>query len=405
MCAFPSEPRPQGSVIASTTNRETGHALNFVPVTIFAESMIPPQAASLNVVMSRTSQGKAVSIGGREIGPGHPVYIIAEAGVNHCGDIELAKRLIDASVDAGADAVKFQTYRAERLASREAGKAAYQASATGIEETQLEMLLQLELPADAFAELARYCEVRGITFLSTPFDEKSVDLLSELGVPAFKISSGDLTNIPLLRYLAARQKPVILSTGMANLNEVAEAVACLRNAGCDSIVVLHCVSSYPADPADANLRAMRTLQATLHVPVGFSDHTTGPEVAIAAVALGACVIEKHLTTDHNLPGPDHRSSMIPADFAKFCQALRVTERALGDGVKRPAAAEHDVRMVARRSLYTAHDLERGHQLTARDLAARRPGTGISVARWDLIIGRRLARPVAAQVMLREEDLA
>jgi N-acetylneuraminate synthase/N,N'-diacetyllegionaminate synthase len=355
--------------------------------------------------MPRTSQLKAVSIAGREIAPGHSVYIIAEAGVNHCGEVELAKRLIDASVDAGADAVKFQTYRAERLASADAGKAAYQVSTTGSDETHLEMLRQLELPADAFTELARYCDVRGITFLSTPFDEESVDLLSDLGVPAFKISSGDLTNIPFLRYVAAQQRPVILSTGMASVDEVADAVACLRNAGCESIVVLHCVSSYPADPSDANLRAMATLRTTLNVPVGFSDHTIGSEVAIAAVALGACVIEKHLTTDHNLPGPDHRSSMIPADFAKFCQALRVTERALGDGVKRPVAGERDVAMVARRSLYTARELERGHQLTEQDLAARRPGTGISVARWDLIIGRRLARPVAAAVMLSEEDLA
>jgi N,N'-diacetyllegionaminate synthase len=354
--------------------------------------------------MSRTSQLKAISIGRREVSSGHPVYIIAEAGVNHCGDIELAKRLIDASVDAGADAVKFQTYRAEWLVSADAEKAAYQVSATGADETHLEMLKQLELPAEAFTELARYCGACGITFLSTPFDEESVDLLADLGVPAFKISSGDLTNIPFLRYVAARQKPVILSTGMASVDEVTDAVACLRNAGCDSIVVLHCVSSYPADPGDVNLRAMATLKSALNVPVGFSDHTTGPEVAIAAVALGACVIEKHLTIDHNLPGPDHRSSMIPADFARFCQALRITERALGDGVKRPAAVERDVAMVARRSLYTAHDLEIGHQLTAQDLAARRPGTGISVAHWDVIIGRRLARPVAAAVMLSEEDL-
>ena len=214
----------------------------------------------VNIFMSRTSQLKAVSIGGREISSEHPVYIIAEAGVNHCGDIGLAKRLIDASVDAGADAVKFQTFRAERLASAEAGKAAYQVSSTGSAETHLEMLMHLELPADAFAELARYCEMRGITFLSTPFDEESVDLLSDLGVPAFKISSGDLTNIPFLRYVAARQRPVILSTGMASVDEAADAVACLRNAGCDSIIVLHCVSSYPADPGDANLRAMATLQ-------------------------------------------------------------------------------------------------------------------------------------------------
>jgi N-acetylneuraminate synthase/N,N'-diacetyllegionaminate synthase len=329
---------------------------------------------------------------------------VAEVGVNHNGDFQLAKRLVDASVEAGADAVKFQTFKAERVASSTACKADYQIEATGSAESQVEMLRRLELGPEAHQELERYCRARGIMFLSTPFDEESVDLLEGLGVPAFKVGSGEITNLIFLRYIALRGKPVILSTGMASLDEVQDAVRALRDAGCERIVLLHCVSSYPADPAEANLRAMGTMAAALQVPVGFSDHTTGLEVAIAAVALGACLIEKHITLDTSLPGPDHHASLNPEVFGRLCRALRMVEQALGDGIKRPTAGEANVARVARRSLHAARALQKGQLLKAADLAARRPGTGIPVGRWESVIGRRLTRSVRAGTMLAEEDL-
>jgi N,N'-diacetyllegionaminate synthase len=345
-----------------------------------------------------------VFIGSRRIGPGEPVFIIAEAGVNHNGDFGLAKQLVDAAQEAGADAVKFQTFRAENVASPAAEKAAYQVETTGAEESQLSMLRRLELPDEAYRELEKYCQARGILFLSTPFDERSVDLLDDLNVPAFKVGSGELTNLPFLRYIAKRRKPVILSSGMATLEEVKLAVNVLRGAGCNGIIVLHCVSAYPAEPADANLRAMATMAAALELPVGFSDHTVTFEVPIAAAALGACVIEKHITLDTSLPGPDHRTSFDPADFTKLCYAIRNVEKALGDGTKRPSPNELDVARVARRSLHVARDLERGHALRADDLIACRPGSGISVAAWDSVVGRRLSHALAGGVMLTEADL-
>ncbi|MBV9302333.1 MAG: N-acetylneuraminate synthase [Acidobacteriaceae bacterium] len=345
-----------------------------------------------------------VSIGSRRVGPGEPILIIAEAGVNHNGDFALATQLVDAALNAGADAVKFQTFRAAQVASAAAQKAGYQMETTGGGESQLAMLSRLELPDEAYRELEKYCRRRGILFLSTPFDEPSVDLLDNLNVPAFKVGSGELTNLRFLRYIANRRKPVILSTGMATLNEVSLAVNVLCQAGCTGIIVLHCVSAYPAQPADANLRAIATMAADLQLPVGFSDHTLSFEVPIAAAALGASVIEKHITLDPSLPGPDHRSSFDPSDFQKLCQAIRNVEKALGDGVKRPSPNELDVARVARRSLHLSRDLDRGHALRAEDLIACRPGTGISAARWDSVVGRRLAHALAGGVMLTEADL-
>ncbi len=329
----------------------------------------------------------AVDIAGRTVGPGHPCFIIAEAGVNHNGDLALAKRLIEAAAKAGADAVKFQTFRGERLVSPTARKAAYQTAATGAHESQLDMIRRLELPDVAFGELKRHCTACGVLFLSTPFDEESADLLEDLGVAAFKIPSGEVTNLPLLAHVGRKGKPVILSTGMSTLEEVRAAVDTLRQAGAQDVVVLHCVSSYPADPADANLRAMATLADAFHAPVGYSDHTPGIEVALAAAALGACVIEKHVTLDRTLPGPDHRASLEPVELAALIRGVRTVESALGDGRKRPVPSEADTAAVARRSLVAARDVPAGATLTEDTLAVLRPGTGLSPALRARVVGR------------------
>ncbi len=345
-----------------------------------------------------------MTIGGRRVGPGEPCLVIAEAGVNHNGDLELARRLVDAAADAGADAVKFQTFRAEALAAPAAPKAAYQAEATGGAESQLEMLRGLELGPEAWDELKRRADTRGLLFLSAPFDHGSVELLDRIGVAAFKIASPDVTNVPLLENVGRRGRPVILSTGLADMAEVEAAVDVLRRAGAADLVVLHCVSEYPAQPADANLRAMATMADRLGVPVGFSDHTEGTEVALAAVALGACILEKHFTLDRSLPGPDHRASLEPDDLAAFVRAIRTVESALGDGVKRPTEAERANAAVVRRSLAASDYLPAGIVLTRGMLTALRPGTGISPARIDEVVGRRLRRDLAQNELLDPADL-
>ena len=325
--------------------------------------------------------------------------MIAEAGVNHNGDLTTARALIDVAVDAGADAVKFQTFHADLLATAGAPKAEYQLQTTGDDESQLEMLRRLELSGEAHRELQSYCHERGIVFLSTPFDETAVDLLDELGVPAFKISSGDLTNSPLLEHVAAKGKPVILSTGMAELSEVIEAVSVLNAAGCDNPVLLHCVSNYPANPADVNLRAMQTMRAAFDVPVGFSDHTTGIDVSLAAVALGACVIEKHFTLDRTLPGPDHRASLEPAELRELIQAIRRVETALGHGRKTPAASELEIAKIARRSLIAAVDISAGATLAREMIVLRRPGTGLAPSMLATLLGQRATREISAGTLL------
>lgn len=345
-----------------------------------------------------------VELGGRRVGEGEPVLVVAEAGVNHNGSLDLALRLVDEAAAAGADAVKFQTFSAERVASAAAPKAAYQLETTDAGETQLEMLRELELDVDAHVALAAHCAERGILFLSTPFDEESVAVLDELDVPAVKIGSGELTNTFLLERVAATGRPVILSTGMADLEEVGVALDSLAAGGAGAVVLLHCVSNYPAAPADANLRAMRTLADAFGVPVGFSDHTLGVETALAAVALGACVLEKHFTLDASLPGPDHRASLEPPALRALVQGLRAVSAALGDGVKRPAAAERENRLLVRRSIVAARALPAGTTLAREDVSALRPGDGIPPTRRDEVLGRRLRRDVEAGAQLAWEDL-
>jgi N,N'-diacetyllegionaminate synthase len=344
------------------------------------------------------------NLNGRPVGPGAPCYVIAEAGVNHNGDVGLGKKLIDAAKAAGADAVKFQTFRADRLASELAPKADYQRRTTDAAESQRDMLRRLELDEAAHQVLLAHCRVRGIEFLSTPFEEASADLLARLGVPGFKLPSGELTNLPFLAHVARQGKPMLVSTGMASLEEVRAAVDCIRQHGNPPLVLLQCVSNYPAEPRDVNLRAMETMASAFGVPVGYSDHTDGSEVALAAVALGACVIEKHLTLDRNLPGPDHKASSEPAEFAALVRGIRRVESALGTGRKEPAASEADTAAVARKSIVASRALRAGVVLGPDDLAVQRPGTGIPPRAMSQVIGRTLRVDVPAGGLIQLSDL-
>jgi N,N'-diacetyllegionaminate synthase len=327
--------------------------------------------------------------------PAH-VFVIAEAGVNHNGSVEMALQLVDAAAAAGADAIKFQSFRAHLLAVADAPRAAYQREASGTAGGQLEMLRALELSADEHRRIAAHCRRRGIEFLSSPFDDESVALLATLGLERLKVPSGELVDVPYLRRVAALGLPLIVSTGMATLSEVGAALAVLEAAGCprERVTVLHCSTEYPTPPADVNLRAMVTMRDALGVAVGYSDHTEGIAVAVAAVALGAGVIEKHLTLDRSLPGPDHRASLEPGRFAEMVLALRAVEIALGDGVKRPTAAELENAAAARKSIVAARAIAAGETLTADNLTVKRPGTGMSPLRWDDVVGLSASRGYA-----------
>jgi N-acetylneuraminate synthase/N,N'-diacetyllegionaminate synthase len=350
------------------------------------------------------SDSASVVVAGRAIGGGAPCFVIAEAGVNHNGDPELARRLVEAAADAGADAVKFQTFRAAGVVSPDAPKADYQRVTTDEAESQAAMLRRLELGDEIHRELKELAEARGLVFLSTPFDPASVELLDSLGVAAFKVSSTDLTNLPLLREIAGRGRPVVLSTGIGDLAEVERAVATVRERSTAGIVLLHCVSAYPAPAGEANLRAMATLADRFGVPTGFSDHTEGTDVALAAVALGASVLEKHFTLDRTLAGPDHRASLEPDELTGLVASVRRVESALGSGVKERTVSEEANRAAVRRSLAAAVPLRAGTVVTAELLTALRPGTGISPAAIDEVVGRRLRRDVAESQLLDPADL-
>jgi len=327
------------------------------------------------------------------------VFIIAEAGVNHNGSLDLARRLVDAAKAAGADAVKFQTFRAEALVVRSAHKAEYQRRITDAKESQFDMLKRLELDAPAHADLMAHCREIGIIFLSSPFDDQSADMLDAMGVERFKLGSGELTNLPLLGHVAAKRKPIIMSTGMATLDEVATALATFRSNGADDVTLLHCVTEYPCPSDQVNLRAMVTMRAAFGVPVGYSDHTDGTNVAIAAAAIGAVVIEKHFTLDRGMPGPDHKASLEPADFGRMVQAIREVSLALGDGIKRPAACELANIPIARKSVVTVRAVSAGAIITREDLAIKRPGNGIAPADLEKIVGRRAMRDLAADEVI------
>jgi N-acetylneuraminate synthase/N,N'-diacetyllegionaminate synthase len=339
------------------------------------------------------------AVGARRIGRDAPVFVVAEAGVNHNGDLALALALVDAAAEAGADAVKFQTFRTDALVSRAAPKAGYQVETTGAGESQRDMLAKLELSLDQFARVQERCARRGVIFFSTPFDEGSADALERLGAPLFKVPSGEITNLPYLRHVARKGRPMIVSTGMSTLDEVVAAVAAIRESGHPPIALLQCVSAYPAPPADMNLRAMDTLRARFGVPIGLSDHSLGLEVALAAVARGAEIIEKHLTVDKTLPGPDHRASLDPGEMAALVRGIRTVEAALGDGDKRPTTSELDTRRVARKSLVATRALRAGERLTAEAVTIKRPGTGIAPGELERALGRRVRRDLAADEVI------
>ncbi len=346
---------------------------------------------------------RPVGIAGRVIGDGR-VFVLAEAGVNHDGQPELAHRLIDAAADAGADAVKFQTFDPAALAAPGAPLAEYQRRAADGAVDQRQMLARLALADDVWPGLQAHAVDRGLVFLSSPFDDASADLLDRLDVPAFKVASGELTNLPFLTRLARRGRPLLVSTGMADMVEVAAAVDAIGAAGDPPVALFHCVSAYPADPSDANLAAMETLRRAFHVPTGWSDHSLGVELPIAAAALGADLIEKHLTLDRARPGPDHRASMEPAEFAAMVGAVRAVRGSIGSGAKTPAEAERSVAAVARRSLYWARSLARGSRVGPDDLVALRPAAGLSPARTDELLGQRTARSVSVGALVQVEDL-
>lgn len=347
-------------------------------------------------------QRKTIYLGERKVGYGEPCFFIAEAGVNHNGDPQLARKLIDAAVSAGADAVKFQAFNPSELVTENAPQADYQSRNLGSRTSQKEMLAPLAFSSDQFFALKRYCDEQRMAFLCTPFDDDNARLVVDLGCPAIKVGSGDLTNHLFLARVARFGLPVLLSTGMGNESDVRDALEVIREEGGGGSVLLHCVSNYPATVESMNLRAMQSMADDFDVIIGLSDHTLGDTVALAAVALGACIIEKHLTLDRTMAGPDHAASMEPLEFAEMVRKARIIESALGDGVKRPVAGEEQVATVARRSLAAARDLESGIVLREEDLTALRPEGGIAPSAWKTLIGKRTRLFISKGTQFRED---
>lgn len=329
--------------------------------------------------------------------------IIAEAGINHNGNINLAKKLIDIAAHAGADLVKFQTFDAARLTTHSAQKANYQIQSTKSAESQQEMLKKLELTESMHNELISYCNSQNIKFFSTGFDIESVNLLVELGQELFKIPSGEINNLPYLRNIGQLGKPIIISTGMSNLDEVETAIETLEASGAlrTNITVLHCTTAYPAPIPDVNLRAMQTMGIHLKTSVGYSDHTLGIEVPIAAVALGATIIEKHFTLDRALPGPDHKASLEPIELKNMVTAIRNVELALGDGIKRVMSSEMENRLIARKSIVTSRGVKKGEVFTSENLTTKRPGVGVSPMSWDKMLGLKAGRSYQIDELIDE----
>lgn len=343
-----------------------------------------------------------ITVAGKAIGRTERCFLIAEAGINHNGEVATARKLIDAAARSGADAIKFQTFQPDLLVAPTTSKAMYQRSHGNPGESQLDMLRRLALPTKCWGNLKSYAESQGLIFLSTPFDVPSAELLMQLGMMAIKVPSGEISNLPFLEFLASFGKPMLVSTGMADLAEVAMAVATIERVSAP-LCLLHCVSSYPADPADANLRAIGTLEAAFNVPVGYSDHCPGLVVALAAVARRAALLEKHLTLDRRLPGPDHASSIEPAEFAELVEKVRMIESALGDGRKRPRPSEAEVATVARKFLVAARDIKAGEAVKPQAISARRTGFGLPPALAHYFVGRRAKRNIAAGEVLDFAD--
>jgi N-acetylneuraminate synthase/N,N'-diacetyllegionaminate synthase len=346
-----------------------------------------------------------IQLGGRSVGDGQPVFFIAEAGVNHNGDTALARELVDAAADAGADAVKFQTFLAENLNTRHAPKTTYHIETTGgdANQTWFDLLKTQEMDLSMHEAVMARCAERGILFLSTPYDLPSVDLLEHVDVCAYKLASTDTTNLPLIRYVARTGKPLILSSAMCSMAEVEAAVAAARDAGLDDVIMLQCTGNYPASASDANVRVIPTYRERLDCLVGYSDHTPTMVSAVAAIALGACVVEKHITMDRELPGPDHRMSLPPAELAAAVRDVRDATACLGSAEKTPVANEAENRLKLRKSVVFARDLIAGTVVAEVDLTAKRPGTGIEPGRQHTFVGRRLARDVVADEFVEENS--
>lgn len=346
---------------------------------------------------------KNIKIGNKFIGENQPVFIIAEAGVNHNGNLKIALKLIDAAVAAGADAVKFQTFKAEQVVTTAGEMAVYQKKNIGKTESQLEMLKKLELPESFYQPLIKRCREKNIIFLSTPHGGfNSVSLLQRLKVPAFKFGSGDLTNLPVLEYAAKFGKPMILGTGMATLAEVQTAVDVIKKAGNQQIIVLHCATDYPCPLNEVNLRAMLTMRQKLSVLVGYSDHTSGINVPMMAASLGACLIEKHFTLDKNLSGPDHKASLEPTELKQMVKVVRQVNIIMGSPVKKPTESENKIIKTVRKSLVSLVAVSKGDKFTAKNTGIKRPGTGLSPKYYQEIIGRVAKKDIAADSLIRKE---
>ncbi|HEC1546684.1 TPA: N-acetylneuraminate synthase [Campylobacter upsaliensis] len=329
------------------------------------------------------------------------VLIIAEAGVNHNGDINLAKKLIEQAAKAGADVVKFQTFKANSCVSVSAKKAKYQLETTAKEESQLEMIQKLELSYESHFELMKHCKKHGIAFLSTPFDLESVEFLRGLDLPYFKIPSGEITNLPYLKAVAKCKKRVLLSTGMANLGEIEAALTILRKNGTRNITLLHCNTEYPTPFEDVNLNALKTLKEAFKLEVGYSDHTEGIVASLGAVALGAVVIEKHFTLDKTMEGPDHRASLEFEELRALCKGIRELEKALGSGIKKASKSEAKNKIIARKSLVAKREIQKGEKFSIDNLTTKRPGSGISAMRYEEYLGKRALKTYKKDELINE----
>ena len=330
--------------------------------------------------------------------------IIAEAGVNHNGDFELAKKLVDKAAEAGADIVKFQTCKAENVISRYADKAEYQKKTTGEADSQLDMVRKLMLTYEQYGQLKDYCDEKGITFLSTAFDLPSVDYLHSIGMKMWKIPSGEITNLPLLIKIASLHEPIIMSTGMSKLSEVEDAVKVLKDNGATDITLLHCTTEYPAPYEDVNLKAMETMKEKFNLKVGYSDHTKGIEIPVAAVALGACVIEKHFTLDRNMEGPDHKASLEPHKLKQMVDSIRNVEKAIGDGIKKVSASELKNQDIARKSIIAAKAIKAGEVFSEDNITTKRPGNGINPMRWFDLLGRTAKHDYEEDYLIEKDEL-
>ncbi len=328
------------------------------------------------------------------------VFIIAEAGVNHNGSLKRAREMVIKARESGADAIKFQTFKSEKLVSTFAEKAAYQIENTGsADESQLEMVKKLELSFDDFRELQAFSKEKGIQFLSTPFDLESIDFLNQLEMPFWKLPSGEVTNYPYLVKIAQTHKEIVMSTGMCTLDEISEALSVLRENGAGKIALLHCNTEYPTPMEDVNLKAMETLKKAFSTPIGYSDHTKGIEVPIAAVAMGATIIEKHFTLDRNLEGPDHKASLEPSELKAMVQAIHNIEKAIGTADKKPTPSEIKNMAIARKSIVAGQPIKKGEIFTEKNITTKRPGTGISAMRWRQVLGQKATRDFAEDELI------